>query len=136
MPASVTLHVAPIELPTLRNELQFWATPLAGLDLSVAGKIAVNSGHSLSLSPSALLGPSGGGLIDLATIIDAPMTFTTNLIAAREGTLDGIGGWFVAEAGAGVTMSNARVIRIESTAETSSSPLTRLSTCAWATTSP
>lgn len=108
VPASVTLHVAPIELPTLRNELKFWATPLAGLDLSVAGTIALNSGHPLSLSPSALLGPSARAcLIDLATIIDAPMTFTTNLIAAREGTLDGIGGWFVAELGAGVTMSNA-----------------------------
>jgi len=108
MPAAVTLHIAPIELPSLRNELNFWTTPFEGLDLSPAGTIAVNSGHPLSLSPSVLLGPSATGcLIDLATVFDEPMSFTSRLIAARDGTLDGIGGWFVADLGAGVTMTNA-----------------------------
>jgi hypothetical protein len=46
-------------------------------------------------------------VIDLATVVDAPMRFTIDLIADREGTLDGIGGWFVADLGAGVTMTNA-----------------------------
>jgi Arginine methyltransferase oligomerization subdomain len=107
MPAAVILQVAPIELPTLRNDLTFWTTPFAGLDMSPAGKVAVNSGHPISLSPPALLGPSASAcVIDLATVVDAPMSFTTNLVAAREGTLDGIGGWFTADLGAGVTMTN------------------------------
>jgi protein arginine N-methyltransferase 1 len=108
MPAAIALHVAPIELPSLREELNFWTTPLEGLDLSPARKIAVNSGHPLSLPPSALLGPAAKGcLMDLATVSDAPMSFTSRLIAARDGTLDGIGGWFVADLGGGVTMTNA-----------------------------
>jgi hypothetical protein len=45
--------------------------------------------------------------MDLATVSDAPMSFTSRLIAARDGTLDGIGGWFVADLGGGVPMTNA-----------------------------
>jgi precorrin-6B methylase 2 len=108
MPAAITLHVAPIELPTLRADLKFWSTPFTGLDLSPAGNVAVNSGHPLSLSPAALLGPSAPAcVIDLADVVDGPISFTTSLNAAREGTLDGIGGWFVADLAAGVTMTNA-----------------------------
>ena len=108
MPAAITLHVAPIELPTLRSELKFWTTPFTGLDMSPAGNVAVNSGHPRSLSPESLLGPSGSAcVIDLATVVDEPMCFTASLVAARHGTLDGIGGWFVADLGAGVTMTNA-----------------------------
>ena len=108
IPAAVTLHVAPVELPELRNDLKFWATPLTGLDMSPAESVAVNSGHPLPLSPDALLGPSVPVcLIDLAQVVDEPMSFTASLTAARDGILDGIGGWFVADLGAGVTMTNA-----------------------------
>jgi len=107
MPAAITLHVAPIELPTLRNDLRFWRTAPAGLDLSPAGTVAVNSGHPLSLSPEDLLGPSAPAcFIDMKTAVDEPMHFTVSVFANRQGTLDGIGGWFVAELGAGVTMTN------------------------------
>jgi len=68
----------------------------------------VNSGHPLALSPEARLGPSVPVcLIDLAQVVDEPMSFTASLTAARDGILDGIGGWFVADLGAGVTMTNA-----------------------------
>jgi len=108
MPAAITLHVAPIELPTLRNELNFWTTPVAGLDVSPAATVAVNSGHPLSLSPDALLGPSAPVyVIDLETVVDEPIHFSGSLIVDRRGTLDGIGGWFVADLGAGVRMTNA-----------------------------
>ena len=107
MPAAITLHIAPIELPSLRNELKFWTTPFTGLDISPAANVAVNSGHPVSLAPTALLGPSAPAwVIDLADVVDEPICFTTSLIAARDGTLDGIGGWFVANLGAGVTMTN------------------------------
>src|SRR5262245_42658001 len=108
MPAAITLHVAPIELPMLRSELEFWTTAPAGLDLSPACTVAVNSGHPLSLSPEALLGASAPAcLIDMQTVVDEPMHLTATLAADRRGTLDGIGGWFVADLGAGVTMTNA-----------------------------
>jgi len=108
MPATITLHVAPIELPTLRNDLKFWTTPVDGLDLSPAATVAVNSGHPLLLSPETLLGANAPACrIDLETVVDEPMHFTASLIVDRRGTLDGIGGWFVADLGAGVTMTNA-----------------------------
>jgi len=108
VPAAIALHVAPIELPTLRNDLRFWTTPVAGLDLSPAAAVAVNSGHPVLLSPETLLGASAPAcLIDLETVVDELMHFTASVNIDRPGTLDGIGGWFVADLGAGVTMTNA-----------------------------
>jgi precorrin-6B methylase 2 len=108
VPAAITLHVAPIELPTLRSDLKFWTNPFTGLDMSPARNVAVNSGHPISLSPAALLGPSAPAwLIDLADVVDGPMYFSASLVVARDGTLDGIGGWFVADLAAGVTMTNS-----------------------------
>ena len=108
MPAAITLHVAPVELLSLRSELNFWRTPLEGLDISPARTTAVNSGHPLSLPSSALLGPSApGSCFDLMTVVDAPMNFSADLVSTRDGTLDGIGGWFTADLGAGLTLTNA-----------------------------
>ena len=108
LPASITLHVGALELSTLRHELAFWKEPLAGLDFSPGSTVAVNSGHPVLLEAECLLGPGKPACrIDMSTAVDAPFGFTTVLTASRDGMLDGIGGWFVAELGCGVTMTNA-----------------------------
>src|SRR4029453_1566599 len=84
VPAAITLHVAPVELPTLRDDLKFWTTSFSGLDMSPAGNVAVNSGHPLSLSPAALLGPSAPAcVIDLADVVDGPLAFPPSLPVSR-----------------------------------------------------
>jgi len=45
--------------------------------------------------------------MDMLTMPDAPFDFATKLVVTRDGTLDGIGGWFHAELAGGVTMTNA-----------------------------
>lgn len=108
MPARVTLWTGLVELPSLRAELEFWTKPLSGLDFSPGGNMAANSGHPLTLAPECLLGAGKPAChIDLSTAEDSPFGFTTILTASRDGMLDGIGGWFVADLGGGVTMTNA-----------------------------
>jgi hypothetical protein len=108
IPGRVTLCVAPIESPSLRDGLAFWTNRPVGFDFAPAHRIALNSGHRIRLEPEQLLGPAArGACIDLRTVANAPFGFTTTLFAARAGVLDGIGGWFEADLADGVTMTNA-----------------------------
>ncbi len=108
IPGCVTLCVAPVESPQLRDELAFWANRPVGFDFTPARQSAVNSGHRVRLEPEHLLGPAArGACIDLRTVANATFGLTATLIAARVGVLDGIGGWFEADLADGVTMTNA-----------------------------
>jgi len=108
LPAGVTLEVGLVESPALRAELSFWNTPLRGLDVSAGRTLAVNSGHPMWLEPEFLLSHGRPGCrIDLSTMDDAPFGFTTTLTASRDGILDGIGGWFVADLAGDITMTNS-----------------------------
>jgi protein arginine N-methyltransferase 1 len=107
MPAGITLFVGLAELPGLRAELDFWTTPLAGFDFSPGGDIAANSGHPISLEPECLLGPGVDACyIDLSIAGELPFGFTAALTASRDGVVDGIAGWFLADLAIGVTMTN------------------------------
>jgi hypothetical protein len=107
MPAGITLFVGLAELAGLRAELDFWTTSLAGFDFSPGGDIAVNSGHPISLEPECLLGPGVDACyIDLSIAGELPFGFTAALTASRDGVVDGIAGWFLADLANGVTMTN------------------------------
>jgi protein arginine N-methyltransferase 1 len=108
IPGRVTLCVAPVEAPELRAGLAFWANRPVGFDFAPARKIAVNSGHRIRLQAEQLLGPAASGaFIDTRTVADTPFDCDATLTASRDGILDGIGGWFVADLADGVTMTNA-----------------------------
>ena len=108
IPGRVTLCVAPVESPQLRDELAFWANRPAGFEFTPARDTSVNSGHRIRLESEQLLGPAArGACIDLHTVANTTFGFATTLVAARAGVLDGIGGWFDAELADGVTMTNA-----------------------------
>jgi protein arginine N-methyltransferase 1 len=108
MPARLTLRVGLVEVPSLRAELESWNQRPAGFDFTPARTTALNSGHPTELEAGNLLSDDRAGVtIDLQTTIDEAFGFTVTLTAKRAGTLDGIGGWFVAELAEGVTMSNA-----------------------------
>jgi protein arginine N-methyltransferase 1 len=107
IPRMLTLAAAPVEVPGLFDEVQFWARGFAGLASEPVLKWARNTGYPRLLEPSAILSsesvsavtdPIGG-----ARLIRLQGTSTIE----RDGTLHGIGGWFDAELAPGVRLSNA-----------------------------
>jgi protein arginine N-methyltransferase 1 len=108
IPSTVTLYVAPVEAPAIRDGLAFWAGNPEGFRFEPARDIAVNSGHRVRLEPEQLLGPGvAGTTLDLRTVGDVPFECNATLTASRDGILDGIGGWFVAGLAVGISMTNA-----------------------------
>jgi protein arginine N-methyltransferase 1 len=107
MPERVRLIVGLVESADLRDRIAFWSGRAAEFELSSATDIAVNTGYPLMLSGSNLLsGGECGAIIDLRTATAGVFDVTADLSACRSGTLDAIGGWFVAELASGVTMTN------------------------------
>jgi protein arginine N-methyltransferase 1 len=108
MPQRVRLVVAPVESADIRARLAFWSGGAAGFDLSAGGDIARNTGYPLTLTAADLLGAGASGAeLDAPTAGTGVFGLEAFLSVTRAGTLDAIGGWFVAELAPGVTMTNA-----------------------------
>lgn len=108
VPSRVDLFVAPVESAELAAQVEFWARPTAGLDLSPARRWASNTGYPTALEARALLGPEArAASLDMATADVSPFRFDVDSIVERRGTLHGVGGWFRAQLSPSVTLSNA-----------------------------
>jgi len=108
IPQRVTMYLAPVEAPAIRAAMAFWANDPAGFRFTPARDIAVNSGHRFRVEPQQLLGTGvAGAVIELQTAVDAPFACGASLTVSRDGALDGIAGWFVADLASGITMTNA-----------------------------
>jgi hypothetical protein len=106
IPASMSWRVAPVECPGLREAIDFWRHRRAGFDLSAIVPPAENSGYPMALQSNALLARpitiASAALAEAPELVSGEATFAVD----RAGTLDGIGGWFVAELAPGVTLTN------------------------------
>ena len=108
MPERVRLMVGLVESEDVRDRIAFWSGQAAGFDLSPGTEIAANTAYHLTLSDSDLLSDGvNGAVIDVRSAGTAAFSVKADLTAFRSGALDAIGGWFVAELAAGVTMTNA-----------------------------
>ena len=107
IPSAVDLYVAAVESGTLRDRLDFWSTPVSGVDLSCVRSLAANTVYSVGdegyrrLTGAALVaGRVVGG--DEAGVIDG----VVQLQVLGAGRLDGLFGWFAAHLAPGVVMTN------------------------------
>jgi hypothetical protein len=111
IPATVDLHMAPVECGTMYERIQFWDSRPAGLDFHSVRHLAANTIYPARLQPENLLGAPGAGVhLDLTTARSERLSFALTLSIDRPGVLHGLGGWFSAELAPGVTgasMSNS-----------------------------
>jgi protein arginine N-methyltransferase 1 len=108
VPGAFTLHVAPVEVPSLYEQIDFWNSRPAGVDFSPARTWAANTGYPTWLSKSELLAPGcAAPLCDMSTVRPGPLAFRHEVSIERRGVLHGIGGWFSAQLSPSVSMSNA-----------------------------
>lgn len=108
IPQGITFCIAPVEHPTLWEQVEFWNGSPAGFDLRPARALASNTGYPVKLLPEQLLGPSMEPLsVDPSTSGSQPLHFGCKLPITRTGTLHGLGGWFIAQLSPTVTMTNS-----------------------------
>lgn len=107
VPSAVTFVVSAVESDDLRGRVAFWTSRPAGLDAGGALEIAKNTGYPHVLDPSQLLSaPAALATSSLPPVDLGPIRGRATCTINREGVLDGLGAWFVAELAPGVSMTN------------------------------
>lgn len=108
VPRGVDLWVAAVESREQRDRVEFWSGRPSGIDVSAAYHTACNSGYPCAIDPAGLMTP-GARLMSLDLSPSGPDMFRgeVELTIARDGSLDGLAGWFVAALSPSVTMTNA-----------------------------
>lgn len=107
IPNAVSLWLAPIEAAEVRQQVDFWAGPIEGFTFAAAHRIAISTGYPRHLDPSNLLAAgtriTGADLNASVTMMNGRAAFAIT----RTGVLHAIGGWFGADLGGGVELTNA-----------------------------
>ena len=108
IPSRVDMCVAPVELPELWNQVEFWNNSEVGFNLRPARVIAANTGYPVKLSSEQLLGDCAtAASLDLSVETHETLNLEASIAVKRNGNLHGIGGWFSAQLSDNVTMSNS-----------------------------
>lgn len=108
IPQRIDLVVAPVRAPEMRRRIDFWKSPILGFDLTAALPTALNTGYPVKFTADQILGPPATiAALDFAAPVSESLSGEATLVADRDGTLDGIGGWFDAQLSAHVSMTNS-----------------------------
>jgi type I protein arginine methyltransferase len=106
VPAVLTFIVAPVASAACRSRVSWWHREIAGISVTPVGEIAAGSSHAVGLAASDLVAPPTPGGSIRCDENPAVLRIAAPTIAERDATIDGIGAWFEAELGGGVTMTN------------------------------
>jgi protein arginine N-methyltransferase 1 len=110
IPAAIELWAAPVEMPELYANVEFWNHGPGKIDFGVVHSLAVNTAYSMRLQSSSLLSqPEKLATLDLANSTADAFKVESSYIIRRAGRLHGIGGWFSAHLSRNVTMTNSPV---------------------------
>jgi protein arginine N-methyltransferase 1 len=108
IPRSLKLFLAPVENPETYAQIEVWSKTILGVDLSAARPFAVNNTYHVSLPQKALLGePAPWIQRSLEESSESDLRGSAHFVTTRSGTFHGLGGWFEAELGPGITVSNS-----------------------------
>lgn len=107
MPASFRIFAAPVKYDDAREEVEFWSSAPALIDVSAVRRMAANTEWTINLvadDPVAL--SPGRELASFASDHDAPISGTAEFLVAEAGRFDGFLGWFEAQLSPSVTLTN------------------------------
>ena len=110
IPSGIELWAAPVEIPELYANVEFWNQRPANLDCAEVRSIAVNTGHTTTFEPKNLLSePAKLAFLDLTTSTAAGFKAKSSHTITKSGQMHGVGGWFSAQLSPGVRMTNSPV---------------------------
>lgn len=108
MPAAVETWIAPVEQARLYRDVDFWAAPVAGFDMSAVRQSAANTGYPHAFVAADLLAPGAvGAKCDYLAGDAALARGTASFVVTRPGVFHGLAAWFVAQLSSSVTLTNA-----------------------------
>lgn len=111
IPGRIDLKVAGVTSAACMAKARAWSAPGIPEAFHWLDEYTLNSRHPVFLKPADVVtAPVDLGAIDLAIDNADHMGFSAELVAAHEGALDGLGGWFDCEIAQGVRMSNSPLI--------------------------
>lgn len=111
IPGRITLELAGIGSADSRSLAEAWAAPGIPHFFHWLREYGINSTHARTFAPDDVMTAAARiGTVDLNCDVADSLSFTADLVTARDGTLDGLGGWFECEIVPGVTMSNSPLI--------------------------
>ena len=107
IPASITIHAAPVEHQDAHDAAAFWRQPLDGFQVQSALAWALNTGYPHRYDPAHLT--TSATVSATFSTVDAPelLRIDGTVAVERSGTMHGVGAWFSAAMAPGVTMTNA-----------------------------
>jgi hypothetical protein len=107
IPAWIEIWTAPVEHETIRDQVAFWQRRPGGFDYTPALSIARSTGYPIQFENAVLLAP---GAMTIRVEPPSPVgaiSGSAATVVARDGTIDGVGGWFRAGLSPSVVMTNA-----------------------------
>ena len=108
VPATIELYLAPIDSEACREFVGQWRDGGVPRDFEWLGTTAANSKHAVQLEEQDLLAePAALATLELGPESPPYLSWTTEFTCTRDGTLDGIAGWFDCRIFGDVHMSNS-----------------------------
>ena len=105
VPAGFRMFLAPAECSSVRDQIDLWASSPAGFDFSTFGELSVNTEHRTDGDKVCLLSP-GVEVANIASDHTQPIKGSGTATITVEGRCDGLVGFFEAEMGGGVALTN------------------------------
>ncbi len=105
IPAGFDLFVAPVSCTSVRKQLDLWAGEPHGFDFDAFRRLAVNTEHKVDAHQVEVLGVGAAGA-EVAADDASPFVVRASCEVSTAGRIDGIVGWFRADMGGGVQMTN------------------------------
>jgi SAM-dependent methyltransferase len=106
IPGSLVLAIAPVESRDSYERIAFWTESVAGVSLKAAARSAANTAHAVHLAQADLLAAPTHSAPISCDVVPERLSLAADVMATRNGTLHGLGGWFVAQLAPGVTLTN------------------------------
>lgn len=105
IPAGFRLFLAPATCCKVRDQIDLWRARPEQIDFSHFAELAVNTEHSIDASDCLLLA-IGAEVAEILADHDQPFTGSGAVQIETGGSCDGLVGWFVADLGGDVSLTN------------------------------
>lgn len=107
IPATLTFLVAPVHGTRCRARVGWWNRDVAGFSVARVEEIAAATSHAIMLGAEDLAAPGARGASLPCDENPPVLRVAASTTALRDAVIDGIGAWFEADLGGGITMTNS-----------------------------